>query len=91
MYIVQIPKSACGTAMFTTEVTNKTTYYMECQFSMTRQNSMKSIISFSKNITINMHVHVVCCEYHLSDDQSSCYCSGNNEVRVIKARDEAPL
>ena len=58
MYTVQIPKSACGTAMFTTEVTNETTYYMECQFSMTRQNSMKLTISFSKNTAINMHVHV---------------------------------
>ena len=37
MYTVQIPKSACGTTMFTTAVTNETTYYTECQFSMTRQ------------------------------------------------------
>ena len=57
---VQIPKSACGTTMFTTEVTNETTYYTKCQLTMTRQlpnkvpNSMKLTI-ISKN---NMHVHV---------------------------------
>ena len=60
MYTVQIPKSACGTTMFTTEVTNETTYYTECQFTMTFKygkkvpNSMKlTIISYLKN----MHVH----------------------------------
>ena len=51
MYIVQIPKSAYGTAMLTTEVTNETTYYTECQFSITRQlpNKVKRFLS---------HVHV---------------------------------
>ena len=47
MYTVQIPKSASGTAMFTTEVTNETTYYTECQFIMTRQlpNKVKRFLT----------------------------------------------
>ena len=47
MYIVQIPRSTCGAAMFTTEVANETTYYMECQFSMTRQlpNKVKRFLT----------------------------------------------
>ena len=55
MYKVQIP---CGTTMFTTEVTNETTYYTDGQFSMTRQlpNKVKgpnNEIAFAKNTIYN--------------------------------------
>ena len=79
MYKVQIP---CGTTMFTTEVTNETTYYTDGQFSMTRQlpNKVKgpnNEITFAKNTIYNQHACacIICCDI-------------DNKVRVIAARDE---